>query len=221
MRQDYYESKLYPLQDKVLQLVEMTGTTFYLTGGTALGRYYLNHRYSDDLDFFLNNDASFSDETQKIYQTLHEFFGNSLQRLIDSSSFHRWVVSEDGIVLKLELINDVGFRKGKPIKTSLYNLTDTLENIASNKISALSRNEPKDIADIIFIEELYTPEWHVIVEDAKKKDLGVNELEVAAVIGKYPVDLLANVRWVKEPNLDDCKRRLTKIARDIISRGES
>lgn len=28
---------------------------FYLAGGTALAAYYLNHRYSDDLDFFTNN----------------------------------------------------------------------------------------------------------------------------------------------------------------------
>ncbi|MBW7858763.1 MAG: nucleotidyl transferase AbiEii/AbiGii toxin family protein [Leptonema sp. (in: Bacteria)] len=26
---------------------------FFLTGGTALSRFYLNHRYSDDLDFSL------------------------------------------------------------------------------------------------------------------------------------------------------------------------
>jgi len=25
---------------------------FYLTGGTALAAFYLNHRYSEDLDFF-------------------------------------------------------------------------------------------------------------------------------------------------------------------------
>jgi len=25
---------------------------FFLTGGSALARYYLKHRYSDDLDFF-------------------------------------------------------------------------------------------------------------------------------------------------------------------------
>ena len=36
---------------------------FYFTGGTALSHYYLQHRYSDDLDFFstekLSNDIIF------------------------------------------------------------------------------------------------------------------------------------------------------------------
>jgi hypothetical protein len=34
---------------------------FYLTGGTALGRYYLGHRYSEDLDFFVNADPIYKD----------------------------------------------------------------------------------------------------------------------------------------------------------------
>jgi len=40
--------------DKVLALIRRTDTAFYLTGGTALGRHYLHHRYSDDLDLFVN-----------------------------------------------------------------------------------------------------------------------------------------------------------------------
>ena len=43
---------LYALQDEVLETVFEEPSGFYLTGGTALSRYYLNHRYSDDLDFF-------------------------------------------------------------------------------------------------------------------------------------------------------------------------
>jgi predicted nucleotidyltransferase component of viral defense system len=40
---------------------------FYLTGGTALSRAYLNHRYSDDLDFFVNAVNDF--ETRSITST--------------------------------------------------------------------------------------------------------------------------------------------------------
>jgi predicted nucleotidyltransferase component of viral defense system len=49
----YYEEKLYPLQNGVLSILSQSGTDFFLTGGTALSRGYYNHRYSDDLDFFL------------------------------------------------------------------------------------------------------------------------------------------------------------------------
>ena len=47
----YYKDTLYPLQDKVLKLIDSLQTPFYLTGGTALSRCYFNHRYSYDLDF--------------------------------------------------------------------------------------------------------------------------------------------------------------------------
>ena len=50
----YYEENLYPLQNGVLRAVENCKTRFYLTGGTALSRAYYRHRYSDDLDFFVN-----------------------------------------------------------------------------------------------------------------------------------------------------------------------
>lgn len=45
---------LTPAQKAVIDLVakEQNLTHFYLTGGTALAEYYLQHRTSDDLDFF-------------------------------------------------------------------------------------------------------------------------------------------------------------------------
>jgi predicted nucleotidyltransferase component of viral defense system len=216
MQQDYYESKLYPLQDKVLRVGEKAGTSFYLTGGTALSRAYLHHRYSDDLDFFLNSDPGFTSEVNKLFNALNAAFGDGLQRLIDTSSFHRWVLIEGDINLKIEMINDVGFRKGKAEPTSLFFNTDTVENIASNKISALNRNEPKDIADILYIEKLYSPSWPEIIEDAKQKDLSVNEIEIASLIGEYNVELLSNVRWIQPPNMEECNELLIRIARKIL-----
>jgi hypothetical protein len=49
MPDNFYLNKLYPLQDEVLNLLTKPEVDFYLTGGTALSRYYLQHRYSDDL----------------------------------------------------------------------------------------------------------------------------------------------------------------------------
>lgn len=46
---------LTPLQKKFIELFAKNKplkNRFYLTGGTALAAYYLNHRYSEDLDFF-------------------------------------------------------------------------------------------------------------------------------------------------------------------------
>ncbi|MBI5144835.1 MAG: nucleotidyl transferase AbiEii/AbiGii toxin family protein [Candidatus Omnitrophica bacterium] len=43
------------LQNKFIQCLsahKSLNVKFYLTGGTALAAYYLKHRYSEDLDFF-------------------------------------------------------------------------------------------------------------------------------------------------------------------------
>ena len=51
---------LYPLQDEVLGTLSAAETGFYLSGGTAASRGYLQHRFSEDLDLFVNDDPSFS-----------------------------------------------------------------------------------------------------------------------------------------------------------------
>ena len=48
----WFEKVLYPFQDEALSLAARVETGFYLTGGTALGRIHLRHRYSEDLDLF-------------------------------------------------------------------------------------------------------------------------------------------------------------------------
>lgn len=65
-RSDYYETRLYPLQDGVLRCVEGCKTDFFLTGGTALSRGYYGHRYSDDLDFFVCSDFRFNAQVESV-----------------------------------------------------------------------------------------------------------------------------------------------------------
>lgn len=59
---------LYLLQDKALEVLKGHISPFYLTGGTALGRYYLDHRFSDDLDFFVNRDPGFKQGVNRLYK---------------------------------------------------------------------------------------------------------------------------------------------------------
>ncbi|MFQ6608081.1 MAG: nucleotidyl transferase AbiEii/AbiGii toxin family protein [Fidelibacterota bacterium] len=64
----YYEGILYPLQNGILDTVRKSGTPFFLTGGTALSRYYLSYRYSDDLDLFVNRDPHYSQHVTRLLQ---------------------------------------------------------------------------------------------------------------------------------------------------------
>lgn len=49
LNSNFFINSLYPFQDRVLQLISALETDFYLTGGTAASRGYLNHRFSEDL----------------------------------------------------------------------------------------------------------------------------------------------------------------------------
>ena len=68
----YYEEKLYPLQDGVLNTLHQSDSDFFLTGGTALSRAYYNHRYSDDLDFFLSQSETYDEQLDKVLALLEE-----------------------------------------------------------------------------------------------------------------------------------------------------
>ncbi|MBI5746396.1 MAG: nucleotidyl transferase AbiEii/AbiGii toxin family protein [Nitrospirae bacterium] len=57
MPAEYYAKVLYPIQNKVIGFFK--DTPFYLSGGTTLSRGYYNHRYSDDLDYFVNDHQDF------------------------------------------------------------------------------------------------------------------------------------------------------------------
>jgi hypothetical protein len=101
-------NKLYPLQDKVLQLFTAKKIPHYLTGGTALSRVFFHHRYSDDLGLFLNNDPHFEEESGKAISVLQDNFG---QVVINNrqAGFARIFISEEECTLKLDFVNDVAY----------------------------------------------------------------------------------------------------------------
>jgi len=70
--------KLYELQNMVLDEVFKTTKSFYLTGGTALHRFYYDIRYSDDLDFFCI-DEFFAYEIREIINNLKEKFNIKIE----------------------------------------------------------------------------------------------------------------------------------------------
>ncbi len=80
-------NKLYLLQDKFLTWWASLGFQFYLTGGTALGRFYLNHRYSEDLDFFLNNDPLFSQYIDEFRRKIPALFNTDPNQSLFADDF--------------------------------------------------------------------------------------------------------------------------------------
>ena len=220
MPKDYYQNILYPLQDNILRHLENIDTSFYLTGGTALSRAYLQHRYSDNLDFFANNNDLFKEEVQKIIDFL-KAQGYTIEIPTTDVSFVRLFVNTKQAVLKIDFVNDVSFRKGIPVKTTLFYKTDIVENILSNKLTALSRFASKDIADIVFICLNYKFEWEKIIADAAQKDMWINPIESVKILESFPLDNLHEINWVVSPDIKKFRFQLNTIIRDILEGKEN
>jgi predicted nucleotidyltransferase component of viral defense system len=195
MQGQFYADKLYPLQDDVLRIIEKAEVDFYLTGGTALSRCYLMHRYSDDLDLFLNAHPAFKEQSKKMVSL---FKKNNLGCTVStaSESFVRVLIERNDIFLKIDFVNDVHFHYGRIEKTEIFSKVDNWRNILSNKICALSRMESKDIVDVLFIANRYEFSWEDILCEAREKDLWVEPLEVCKSISNFQKASMDAIRWI-------------------------
>lgn len=139
---------------------------FYFTGGTALSVFYLNHRYSQDLDFF---------SEQKIDDLLlNEFMGNISSAL---KTKYRFTKIEEVRIFNFEkkgkLVLKVDFSyypypRLKTGKTHQGISIDSLLDIATNKLVTISqRVEVKDYVDLYFLLQKFTI-WDLIYAAEKK-----------------------------------------------------
>jgi len=99
-------------------------------------------------------------------------------------------------------------KRSKYHKPQLLNVT--------NKLCALSRLEPKDIADILFIAKRYPFNWEDIFKEAREKDLWVEPLEICKIIKNFPVELFRSIKWNTAVNTDVMKDNLAKMHDDIF-----
>jgi len=207
--------KIYKVQDSVLPLIAPLIGDFYLTGGTALARFYLNHRYSDDLDFFTHRNTEFQKKVREIFELLKLHYTIEENTTVLSTDFIRINISKE-TTLKMEFVNDIAYRWGNTILTQ-HIAVDNIANILANKLTALvSRDEPKDVFDIVSIAEHYAFNWKEIFKHAFEKQI-MNETDVSDRLAAFPVEWLQNKLWLKSPiDADDLKQKLEIIADDFL-----
>jgi hypothetical protein len=75
------------LQNRFFDWWRPLSLPFYLTGGTALGRFYLNHRYSEDIDFFVNANPDFNKYILKIKDNLQAQFKADITKALITDDF--------------------------------------------------------------------------------------------------------------------------------------
>ena len=148
---------LTPLQKKFISSLAKNRTFckhFYLTGGTALSAYYLNHRYSEDLDFFsfTEIDILATDVFLKKVKASLKIKKTDFQQSFNRNIFFLHTTKE---ILKVEFTYFPFEPIEKPVnKDGIF--VDSITDIATNKAFTICQNpRARDFIDLYFILNKY------------------------------------------------------------------
>ncbi len=174
------------LSDNQQKLLKIIGENkkicqyFYFTGGTALAEFYLHHRYSEDLDFFCEEEID--PHTVFVFLKSIQKLAN-IKKIDAQQSFNRnlfFLHLKEGDIIKTEFTYFPFPRIEKKNKIgSLW--VDSLFDIAVNKVFTIyQKPRSRDFIDLYLI--LKIKKWSIaeLVKKAKIKfDWHVDPLQLA------------------------------------------
>ncbi len=209
---------LTPLQEEILRAITRSeiGDLFFLTGGTALSAFYLQHRLSEDLDFFTGEPAGMT-VVRSLFADIAGKIGAGVEYRRAYSTFLDCVVTgRSGEQVRVDFAVDPVARLEPVLREEHYGIQiDNSLDIVCNKLSALfDRHEPKDFVDIYFIDkELYPfPE---VLKNARRKHVGMDNFWLAQSLRRVEtVSILP--RMIKELRLDEMRHFFLGWAEKLI-----
>jgi hypothetical protein len=165
----YYEKVLYPLQDRILAVAARYGDALVFTGGTALARLYLHHRYSDDLDLFSLEPKP--GELGRAFANTLQGQGLIVEPVTEAVAFMRFWAGDGKSRIQVDVAPDsrrLEATEASPLAVRAHSLRE----IASNKIAAFEdRSEVKDAVDLYHVTRRFS--WAQLFADAETKRIPI------------------------------------------------
>lgn len=126
---------------------------FVLGGGTALSEFYLKHRYSEDFDFFTENEVSFENLRIKLETLVKKLGIKSVEyREIQSSKIF-FLKSDQKETVKTDF-NYFPFPSfGKSTRYKGLKIESLLDITVSKLDAILTRSKARDFVDFYFIQK--------------------------------------------------------------------
>lgn len=151
---DSSPSPLTPLQLALLRGLAGDEDLF-LTGGSALGHFYLHHRRSLDLDFFVM-DAPGVDRVAGRLGQVAATEGWTIATVRHVPGFRRFSVTRGTESTIIDVVHETAHqvvpKDRKPIREGIR--VDDLDDLVPNKLCAiLGRGDVKDLVDLYFLAE--------------------------------------------------------------------
>lgn len=179
-------SGLDEIQRRVLEVVARSGVPWRLTGGAALVGYYLHHRTTQDLEFFLEA-PGFDQQPRELIGFLMDagFQVTPRQR---TPGFVRLEVAVEGSSVLVDLVAEPMATIEDPEVQPPGVRVDTPHEILVNKLTALmSRSELRDLEDV---RQLVGAGGDLsrALADAPRKDGSFSPPTLAWVLNQAPLD---------------------------------
>jgi hypothetical protein len=177
--------------EPVLDLVRalQRRATAHLAGGAALGGLYLAHRLSADVDLFCHDAAAVRSLVRELPDVGRECQGE-IRLVQDAGTFVRATVSLPGHSLELDLVHEALADIEPPPPPVEGIVVESLTDLRAAKLTCLlSRAEPRDLVDLLFLDRTgYPPEADLPL--ALQKDAGIDPGILAWLLRDFPTSPL-------------------------------
>lgn len=158
----------------------------HLGGGAALSGLFLHHRRTRDVDLFCHQ----PDEVRELVRDLPRITqeaGLGIEIVRDAGTFVRATVSSAEVTIELDIVHDGTRDIEAPYETDEGVLVESFVDLRAAKLTCiLSRSEPRDLVDVLFLDRVgFPPEQDLVF--ALKKDGGMDPGVLAWLLGEFPV----------------------------------
>ena len=132
------------------------------------------------------------------------------------------VKDEAGTSLKIDFVNDIPYRNGEPVIHPALGRIDSIENILTNKLSALiGRSEIKDVADLWQICRKHDFSWKEKIENAMQKEACIDTLLICETLRHVSESDFNSIRWIRKPDFMKFQQDLSFIGQDMLTEADN
>ncbi len=198
------ESRLSPLQQRLLAVLCSAEPRGILTGGAALAGFHTFHRGTKDLDLFWYGLKQLGELPERAIERVRGA-GLQVDSLQSYPTFHRLRVTDGGETCVVDLVVDTAERIEAPDEREILGvrvLVDTPHEILVNKLcTLLSRSEARDLEDVRVLLES-GGDFRRALAEAPRKDGGFSAPTLAWVLNGFRAGKMAeSLGWSQEASL--------------------
>ncbi len=161
-------------------------------GGVALAAAYLGHRTTGDVDLFCHRDGELRELARILPQVARES-GGAVEILRDAGHLVRARLTTGDASVELDLVDEPVPDIEPPPPPLEGVVVESLADLRVAKLTCLlSRSEPRDLVDLMFLERAgFPPEDDLPL--ALRKDAGIDPGVLAWLLAQFPCEPLPSM----------------------------